>query len=268
MRDYENQQKQKSFSNVRIIVAEDNLTNQKVALGQLYHLGYRAEAVANGLELLNALEKHDFDIILMDCQMPELDGFAATAEIRRREGRTRRTTIIAMTANAFNGDDQKCLDAGMDDYLSKPVKPAVLRSTLERWIKGIDSTTSDNKFYSPATAESEVNTIDLKQLAALRKINRPGKGDFVTELIDLYMAESASGLVALRHAFVTNDAGELLRVAHLLKGSSANIGALRMAALCDELEGRARTNSASANLLPGIEIEFGIVRAALNAERK
>jgi PAS domain S-box-containing protein len=135
LRDYEVQQNEKTFSSVRIIVAEDNLTNQKVALGQLNLLGYRARAVANGLELLDALEKEPVDIILMDCQMPEMDGFAATDEIRRREGKDRHTTIVAMTANALEGDEKICLAAGMDDYISKPVKSAILRSKLERWTK-------------------------------------------------------------------------------------------------------------------------------------
>jgi signal transduction histidine kinase/DNA-binding LytR/AlgR family response regulator len=181
------QDKDKTFSSVRILLAEDNLVNQEVALGQLDNLGYRAEAVSNGRELLKALENDDVDIILMDCQMPEMDGCEATAEIRRREGTARHTTIIAMTANALDGDNEKCLAAGMDDYLGKPVKSDVLQAKLERWIKPTNNVPIGKYFTVPATGKSRLSAIDLLRLAALRKIKGRGKGDFVTELIDMFI---------------------------------------------------------------------------------
>jgi PAS domain S-box-containing protein len=257
-----------TFSAVRIIVAEDNPVNQRVALEQLRNLGYRAESVTNGRELLEALENAEFDLVLMDCQMPEIDGFAATAEIRRREGTARHTTIIAMTANALEGDEEKCLAAGMDDYLSKPVKADVLRVKLERWTKPGESgkgLSAASELNGPAR-DTRAGVIDQAQLADLRAIQQPGQADFVTELIDLFLNEATPHLRALHEAVMRDDAAEILRVAHRLKGSSGNMGATRLASLAAEFESKDPAQD-KRELLAQLENEFALVREALNAER-
>jgi two-component system sensor histidine kinase/response regulator len=259
-------QKGKIFSSVRILIAEDNLVNQRVALGQLSNLGYRANAVPNGRELLKALEQAHVDIILMDCQMPEMDGFEATEEIRRREGSARHTTIIAMTANALDGDRERCLAAGMDDYLSKPVKSEVLRLKLELWIKpgGSGNGLSADKKLAPPTRSG---VIDQTQLASLRAIQQPGAPDFVTELIDLFLNEATSDFQGLNQALTRDDEVEIRRVAHRLKGASANMGITHMAALSEELESKNPAKD-SRDLMTQLENEFELVREALKAERR
>jgi CheY-like chemotaxis protein len=118
----------------RVLLAEDNLVNQKLVLRLLEKVGLKADVVANGSQAVAAIGKATYDLILMDCQMPEMDGFEATAEIRRLEGNARHTTICALTAHAMAGDRERCIDAGMDDYISKPLTVGVLNNKIAHWI--------------------------------------------------------------------------------------------------------------------------------------
>jgi len=123
-----------TYAGINILVVEDNAVNQEVALGMLNKIGFQAEVADNGQEGVDALEAGNFDLVLMDCQMPVLDGYAATGKIRKREGNGHRTPIIALTANAMTGDAEKCLAAGMDDYLSKPFEPEALEEKIVFWL--------------------------------------------------------------------------------------------------------------------------------------
>lgn len=124
---------------LRILVAEDNVVNQKIVLKLLGKLGHSADAVANGLEAVQASQRMAYDVILMDCQMPDMDGYQATAEIRKLESKEGHIPIIALTANAMAGDREKCLDAGMDDFLTKPIQPKLLTETLNKWATAMKS---------------------------------------------------------------------------------------------------------------------------------
>jgi two-component system, sensor histidine kinase and response regulator len=173
-------QKEKQASNKLILIAEDNIVNQKVAVRQLEKLGYRADAVANGREALEALSRIAYDLVLMDCQMPEMDGYEATAQIRRCEGLAKHTPIVAMTAHALEGDRAKCLAAGMDDYVSKPVKVDELQRVLERFlINGSEQVKSNDE-----VLEENAVPVDLARLFE----SMGDECEERREMLDLYLA--------------------------------------------------------------------------------
>ncbi len=217
------------FLGRHILLAEDNVVNQRVAVALLSKLGCAVTLAGNGREAVELFERETFDLVLMDCQMPELDGFAATAEIRRREKDARHTPIVAMTANALEGDREKCLAAGMDDYLSKPVAQARLMAVLARWL----GTVSGDQQGQAAASES---VVDREQLAAATG----GDEELMREILDIFAAGLPALVARIADAAESEDCPRLAAAAHELKGSAANVGAKRLARIAAEIESAAK----------------------------
>jgi CheY-like chemotaxis protein len=251
---------------LRILVAEDNAVNRTVALRQLRKLGYSADAVANGLEVLDAVERVPYDLILMDCHMPELDGYDATRRLRQLEvsrdwPHKTRLRVVAMTANAMKGDREKCLAAGMDDYLSKPVALAELRRVLE-------ATEPDGPSQRAPSVGAPV--LDADKVRQLKALALPGEPDPFVEVMELFLKETPDRLADLRQAIQINEPAAIVRAAHSLKGSCANVGAERMRRLSNCLERDARHGAltAAGEYLTQLEREFQEVRHHLASEAR
>ena len=221
---------------VNILLAEDNIINQKVAVNILGKLGYNIDAVADGKEAVKTLEMVPYDIVLMDCQMPEMDGYAATREIRNLQSAIRNVPIIAMTANAMKGDREKCLAAGMDDYLSKPVNPQALSEMLEKWITKQDSFMQDETTLQDETAIPKVETMKdiFDRDGFLERLM--GDEELANEILGEFLKDIPNKLIALQEALDKVDAPALQRQAHSLKGSSANVGALALQKVVSQIE--------------------------------
>ncbi len=237
----------------RVLVVEDNIVNQKVALGIMKKMGCRVDVAANGVEAVKAVSKLSYDLILMDCQMPEMDGYEATGTIRRIEGEMRRTPIVAMTANALKEDFQRCIDSGMDDYISKPVQISEVSRVLSRWL-----------VQKPVAELSGVGVVslDMQVLDELRCV----LADEFGGLIDDFLCDTKSRIQEMEQAVVNEDAKTVRWVAHSLKGSSSNVGAI---ALSDEshcLEKMARSGNiiGMGSALRSLIEEFAQVSEQLN----
>ena len=223
-----------------VLVAEDNPVNRKVALLLLEKLGCRVDAVGNGTDAVEAAQRVPFDLILMDCQMPELDGYGATARIRALEGAHRHVPIVAMTANALAGDRERCLAAGMDDYIAKPVREVDLAALLSRWLK------------APASSHGVPRGVDRAVVEDLHQLTPSGEPSVVGEILVAFAQDAPAQLAALRAAVTASDAGALRTGAHSLKGSSGAVGARRLSALCAHLESLARSGDLGGSVL-GVE---------------
>jgi signal transduction histidine kinase/DNA-binding response OmpR family regulator len=250
-----------------LLVVEDNIVNQEVALTMLEMMDCEADIAGNGLEALQALQQRSYDAILMDCQMPEMDGFAATREIRRREraGELPGTNIIvALTADALPGDKQHCLDAGMDAYLCKPFSIEDLQGALDPLLSGA----SVPRESAPAPANDPV--LNQSVLDSLRALQKRGKKGVLARILGIYLERAPLLLQAVVTAVSGGDAKQIRQAAHDLKGSSANVGAARLAELCAELEllGSNEDTTAAHRLLAEIEAEYRTAYAALTRERE
>ncbi len=256
---------------LRVLLAEDNSTNQKVTLLMLERLGYRADVAANGFEVLDALRRQTYDLILMDVQMPGMDGLEATRRVRQGWPAEDQPRIVAMTANALRGDREACLAAGMDDYMSKPVLFDDLRHALLRAGRpGVPhSPTPPPEERPKPEAEGVPQRLNRESLRRLRQLeSRAGKA-ILAEILGSYLGEGPRRLERLREAAASGDTAELAFVAHSLKGSSAQLGAERLAALCRDVELKAREEEleGAAALLGDVEGEFAALAPLLEAER-
>jgi CheY-like chemotaxis protein len=265
---------------LRLLLAEDNVVNQRVALALLRKLGQSASVAADGIVTLEALARERHDVVLMDCQMPELDGYETTRRIRRGEadgdyGHRLPHYIIALTANAMTGDRERCLAAGMDDFLTKPIDEAALGAALKRAAAFLTagatpapSPVVDPSAETPPTSSSvEVSALPTLDVKALDPYRVPDDPSAVRELIQLFLEELGRRVGDIRAALEAKSAEALKSAAHTLKGSAVNLGGRRLAGLCAELEQRAKSSGweTSGDLASAIEGEAARLRSALEA---
>ncbi|NET28984.1 response regulator [Okeania sp. SIO1I7] len=257
--------------NLRILLAEDNVVNQKVALLQIQQLGYRADVVANGIEVLEALQRQPYDVVLMDLQMPEMDGLEATRLLRQQYSTELCPRIIAVTANAMLEDRNECLEAGMSDFISKPIQIQELAYVLQQanridadisiWQNSFDThiiqnnQQLSNSIIRDNSITQDKSMLDITMLESIRKM---GGDELLSEIIGDYLNYTPGRLAAIREAITTNDAKALRMAAHTMRSSSGNLGAVTMGNICNQLEdlGRADTTIGAAEIFPLLENEY------------
>jgi two-component system sensor histidine kinase/response regulator len=253
-----------------ILLVEDNVINQQVALGILQISGYNVTVVNNGREALEAHAEGGFDLILMDCHMPEMDGFEATRAIRLREhaAGSRRIPIIALTANAMARDREECLEAGMDDHLSKPFNMLALQELLARWMAQSGTGATQAAALAARATAKAAEVLDRAILDELARVRTNGKPELLTRVIKLYLSESPELIQKLKEAARAGDGARMVSSAHTLKSCSANVGAAVLSRYCAEAEALARKAETDEvrRCITKIETEHRSVQTALVSE--
>ncbi len=252
-------------ADARLLLVEDDEINRDVVLGMLKRLGYVPDVAENGVQALEKLAEHAYDLVFMDCQMPEMDGFTACRKFRQKEeslNQPQRTPIIALTAYAMKGDREKCLIAGMDDYITKPLRGQTLRATLGRWLSSSTKPVLENPV--------------VKQIGERRILDRDVLQEFkedlggdIAPIIEAYLAKLPQRLSVIRKAISNDDADLLGRTAHTMKSPSRQLGATLLADMLENLEKLGRngqTGARARELLSRLEAEIDRVRDALMVE--
>ena len=254
---------------LRILVAEDHPMNQKLAQLLLERLGYRADVAANGLEALRSLRRQPYDVVLMDVQMPEMNGLEATRAICQEWPRGQRPRIVALTATAAREDRDACLAAGMDDYLSKPIRPVELINALKRVIAAAPPAEQAKEPPPSETTPPGAEALDPEAWQNLQGMLGEGFAATLPQLIDTFLSRTPELLSKLQKAMELGQADEVRRAAHALKSSSATFGATTLAALCKETESESQAGDleAAARLVAQIRVEYRQVQVALEAMR-
>lgn len=243
-----------------VLIVEDNPVNQLVASGVLDQLGYTWQLAGNGREALDALAAERFDAVLMDCHMPELDGFGATRELRRREQGGPRVPVIAMTAGVLAEDRARCLAAGMDDFVGKPIDVGRLRRTLAAWIDGAAATSREPAADLPAGGTAGT-VLEPARLDLLRRIGPDDGWGMLPDVVSAFLDDAEPQLAQLHAAVAAQDSAAVAAQAHRLRGS-ANLGAAQLAEACAALE-QSTDSKAVPQLLSAVQGELAAARAEL-----
>jgi CheY-like chemotaxis protein/HPt (histidine-containing phosphotransfer) domain-containing protein len=260
----------------RILLADDNITNQQVALGMLAQMGLSADVVADGAEALEALDAVCYDLVLMDVRMPILDGVEATRRIRTAElgmqtakgAAARRLPIVAMTAGALNGDRESCLQAGMDDYVSKPLSPAALARVLEKWLPQIAAGAGQPVDHSEILPVSTVESSMVLDMAGFLQ-RLMGDTSLARTIMDGFLGDAPRQLELLSKSITAGNFREIEDNAHRIKGASACVGAQAMSAVALAIEKAANTadRSSMETRLAELDSQFASLKEAILQQR-
>ena len=253
--------------NVRVLVVEDNLTNQALIREQLAVLGYTTHVVGDAAKALEFLDHERYDVVLMDCELPGMDGYHATTEIRRQEGNRRHLKIIALTAHVAEDQTQRCLAAGMNGYLSKPVKLRTLAETLDAHSYNETIAAPDSQ---PGRSEKTADELDPEVLAEILELSKAIGRNIFHELVDKFLSDLSPRVKMLTAALKSGDMSQLVVVTHPLRSASAIVGARRFSEICTNVERCARNgevdqaNSLAKELLKAAQMLPSALRGAAN----